>query len=57
MEKVRKEGGSGFYKIIKILNTDLFCKTSIKLKYLDKKYFYSEIILEREGLYYENIDC
>lgn len=57
MEKVRKEGGSGFYKIIKILNTDLLCNTTIKLKYLNRKYFFSKITLENEGLYYENIDC
>ncbi|WP_298694463.1 hypothetical protein [uncultured Sulfuricurvum sp.] len=60
MENVKKEGGTGFYKIIKILNVDLSCATKIDLKYLigeeNSQFFFTHITLQKEGLFYEYID-
>ena len=54
MEKVKKEEGSGFYKIIKILNTDLETEGKIKLYFSNEQYFNVKLLINKEGLYCEN---
>lgn len=49
-EVVRKEGGSGFFKVKKLLEIDLGCKTTLDFDILDTKVFRFEARFSEEGI-------
>ncbi|PFF22489.1 hypothetical protein CN324_05250 [Bacillus anthracis] len=50
LEMVNKEGGSGFYKIHKIISIDLKCDIDMEFTYLDDFRFSITLIISNKGL-------
>ncbi|MDN7243017.1 hypothetical protein QWY14_14470 [Planococcus sp. N028] len=50
LEMVNKEGGSGFYKIFKIISVDLRCKVDMDFLYLDDKRFSITLEIDAQEL-------
>ncbi|NKX61466.1 tetratricopeptide repeat protein [Bacillus cereus] len=50
LEMVNKEGGSGFYKIIKIISVDLRCAINMDFRFLDENRFVIMIEIDAQEL-------
>lgn len=55
MSYVSREGGSGFYKIEKIITVDLNCPLTMNFDYSKDK-FIVELDIESRGVFYEDIN-
>jgi tetratricopeptide (TPR) repeat protein len=56
MDKVSKEGGTGLYKVMKVLNVDFRCKSYLSYSFTDRKTFVVTIDIEEgERLFEKSI--